>query len=103
MESSEWQRVLVLCDELAALMNRYSPGVNPSALAQVRSLCARMRMPSSYLNDRLNKIEIAADQYFSARKWEGHVRGAEGVKHDIVHSGLSRIREEAMSRMGPMA
>lgn len=62
-----------------------------------------MRMPSSYLNDQLNKIETAADRYFSARKWASHARGAEGVKHDIVHSGLSRIREEAANRMGRQA
>ncbi|MNL60506.1 hypothetical protein D3C87_1843230 [compost metagenome] len=62
-----------------------------------------MRMPSSYLNDQLNKIETAADRYFSARKWASHPRGAEGVKYDIVQSGLSRIRDEANSRIGPQA
>ncbi|MGF6348991.1 hypothetical protein [Variovorax sp. W2I14] len=103
MDSSEWQRVLSLCDELAALMNGHSPGVNPSGIAQVRSLCARMRGSSNYINDRLNKIEAAADRYFSARKWASHARGAEGVKYDIVQSGLSRIRAEAMNRMGQQA
>lgn len=103
MDNSDWQRVLPLCDELAALMNRHAPGVNPSALAEVRGLCARMRGPSNYLNDRLNKIESAADAYFSARKWATHARGAEGYKHDIVQSGLSRIREEVLNRMGQQA
>ena len=62
-----------------------------------------MRMPSSYLNDQLNKIETAADKYFSACKWAEHAQGAGGVKHDIVNRGLSRIRDEAMNRMGQQA
>ena len=62
-----------------------------------------MRMPSTYLNDRLNKIEKAAEAHFSARKWASHARGPDGYRHEIVHSGLSRIRDEAMNRMGQQA
>ena len=81
-------------------MNRYGPGINPTGLQAVRSLCARMRGTSNYINDRLNKIEQAAERYFSVRKWATHTRGAEGVKYDIVQAGLSRIRAEAKNRMG---
>ena len=80
-------------------MKGYGPGVNASGLMQVRSVCARMRGSSNYINDRLNKIEKAAEAHFSARQWASHKRGPEGYKHEIVHSGLSRIREEAQSRM----
>jgi len=83
-------------------INRYGPGVNPQGLQAVRSLCARMRGTSNYLNDRLNKIEQAAERYFSARKWATHAQGAEGLKYEIVQAGLSRIRAEAKNRMGVM-
>ncbi|WP_349281254.1 hypothetical protein [Polaromonas hydrogenivorans] len=102
MANSEWKNVLNLCDEMQQTMNRYGPGVNPAGLQAVRSLCARMRGTSNYINDRLNKIEWEAERYFSARKWATHARGAEGVKYDIVQAGLSRIRSEATNRMGLM-
>lgn len=62
-------------------------------------MCTRMRSISNYANDRVNKIERELRRYFSARQWADHVRGADGVKYEIVQAGLSRIRAEANMRM----
>lgn len=99
MRHADWQRVLSTCDELTALIDGCNPGENHWALAQVHTLCARMRGPTKLLNAQLNRIEVAADTYFSARKWAAHAQGAEGVKNDIVQKDLSRIRDEALRRI----
>jgi hypothetical protein len=103
MSTSPWEELLSTCDELQAHMERHAPGANPRALQELRAMTFRMRSTSNYANDRLNKIEEWAAMYFSARRWANHQRGAAGVRHEIIGSGLSRIRDEARNRMSQEA
>lgn len=94
-----WHEILSLCDQLAEHMDRHGAGADPDALRAAMSICYRMRSTSSYINDRVNKLERELDRYFSARKWASHAQGADGVRHEIVHRGLPRIRDEANERI----
>lgn len=98
MDDSHWNDVLAACDELADLIKRHEAGVNDGALRRTLALCRRLRGPSNYTNDRVNKIEYWVERYFSTRRWTEHKRGADGVRFEIVQVGLGRIRDETNAR-----
>ncbi|MNJ50835.1 hypothetical protein D3C77_461230 [compost metagenome] len=64
------QKILSTLNELEAVLRRHDePGVNQSALRQVRSLCIGLKGHHAYITEKAGRIMSLADTYYSARRY----------------------------------
>lgn len=81
--ADNYEEALSNLEAMSDLLNGLTPVENPAVLAEAKRLCRNITIYDSYVFEKLSKLERYLEQYFSARKWRNHPRGAEGVMRDI--------------------
>lgn len=102
MNQDTWNQILLLCDEIEALLKDAAPVADKLRLQRIEFLCARMCGHETYVTEKANKIARRAAICLSARKHQSEPQGAEGLMHDMRYSYLSAIREQAQWKQGEL-
>ncbi|PWK31772.1 hypothetical protein [Pseudomonas sp. OV226] len=89
------QKIFTTLDKLDSVFQRHNqPGINQSALNQVRSLCIDMKGHDDYITDKASRITRLAIIYYSARKYLKHSGGHESLMTEMGYQLPNVIRSQ---------
>lgn len=89
------QKILSTLKELEAVLRRHDqPGVNQSALRQVKALCVELKGHHGYITEKAGRIMSLADIYYSDRRYLKHPGGHEALMTEMSYQLPNVIRSQ---------